>query len=597
MHKKNVCSRKVLNRRFLYAILSTGKRNYSVRKEQTVLVNLHVKNLAIIDEVEVDFSDRLNVLTGETGAGKSIIIGSINLALGQKSPKDVIRKGADYALVELTFRADTERQRALVEEMGISMEDDEILISRKIMAGRSVNRINGESVTLAMIRRIADIMIDIHGQNEQQSLLHSAKHMEIVDRYAREELGDRITRMADGYREYQRLQQELSQHEVPEEERLREISFMKYELEEIEQVSLMHGEEEQLAEQYRMLSNATEIASGLGEIYGMTGEGNATAAEQLGQSLRILHKLSEYSPQMEEFANQLSDIDSLLTDFNRDISDYMSDFETGGERFAEVEARLDLVRTIKAKYGATTAQVQEYADKLQEKLMKYEEYEQYREELLKRLDEQETALKSLADEITAIRQKVSRRLEKEIIKALKELNFLQVQFEIAVRPLDHLNSQGQDEVEFMLSTNPGMDLKPIGDAASGGELSRIMLAVKAVLAQHDEIPTLIFDEIDVGISGRTAQMVAEKMAYIGMTHQVICISHLAQIGAMADSHYLIEKTSRNEHTSTDIRLLDEKESVGELARILGGVEITDSVRESAAEMKQMAEQVKVTLRA
>lgn len=597
MHKKNVCSRKVLNRRFLYAILSTGKRNYSVRKEQTVLVNLHVKNLAIIDEVEVDFSDRLNVLTGETGAGKSIIIGSINLALGQKSPKDVIRKGADYALVELTFRADTERQRALVEEMGISMEDDEILISRKIMAGRSVNRINGESVTLAMIRRIADIMIDIHGQNEQQSLLHSAKHMEIVDRYAREELGDRITRMADGYREYQRLQQELSQHEVPEEERLREISFMKYELEEIEQASLMHGEEEQLAEQYRMLSNATEIASGLGEIYGMTGEGNATAAEQLGQSLRILHKLSEYSPQMEEFANQLSDIDSLLTDFNRDISDYMSDFETGGERFAEVEARLDLVRTIKAKYGATTAQVQEYADKLQEKLMKYEEYEQYREELLKRLDEQEIALKSLADEITAIRQKVSRRLEKEIIKALKELNFLQVQFEIAVRPLDHLNSQGQDEVEFMLSTNPGMDLKPIGDAASGGELSRIMLAVKAVLAQHDEIPTLIFDEIDVGISGRTAQMVAEKMAYIGMTHQVICISHLAQIGAMADSHYLIEKTSRNEHTSTDIRLLDEKESVGELARILGGVEITDSVRESAAEMKQMAEQVKVTLRA
>ena len=557
-----------------------------------MLVNLHVKNLAIIDEVEVDFSDRLNVLTGETGAGKSIIIGSINLALGQKSPKDVIRKGADYALVELTFRADTERQRALVEEMGISMEDDEILISRKIMAGRSVNRINGESVTLAMIRRIADIMIDIHGQNEQQSLLHSAKHMEIVDRYAREELGDRITRMADGYREYQRLQQELSQHEVPEEERLREISFMKYELEEIEQASLMHGEEEQLAEQYRMLSNATEIASGLGEIYGMTGEGNATAAEQLGQSLRILHKLSEYSPQMEEFANQLSDIDSLLTDFNRDISDYMSDFETGGERFAEVEARLDLVRTIKAKYGATTAQVQEYADKLQEKLMKYEEYEQYREALLKSLTQQETTLKSLADEITAIRQKVSHRLEKEIIKALKE-----VQFEIAVRPLDHLNSQGQDEVEFMLSTNPGMDLKPIGDAASGGELSRIMLAVKAVLAQHDEIPTLIFDEIDVGISGRTAQMVAEKMAYIGMTHQVICISHLAQIGAMADSHYLIEKTSRNEHTSTDIRLLDEKESVGELARILGGVEITDSVRESAAEMKQMAEKVKVTLRA
>ena len=562
-----------------------------------MLVNLHVKNLAIIDEVEVDFSDHLNVLTGETGAGKSIIIGSINLALGQKSSKDVIRKGADYALVELTFRADTQHQRELVEEMGISMEEDEILISRKIMSGRSVNRINGESVTLSMIRRIADIMIDIHGQNEQQSLLHSAKHMEIVDRYARGELGDRLAQMGDGYREYQELQQELSGQEIPEEERLREISFMKYELEEIEQAALVHGEEDRLEEQYRELSNATSIAAGLGEIYSMTGEGNATAAEQLGQSVRILHKLSEFSPQMEEFCNQLSEVDSLLTDFNRDISDYMSDFETGGEQLAEVEQRLDLVRTIKAKYGATTAQVQAYGEKLQEKLARYEEYEEYRESLQQRLAEKEQTLQKLADEITEIRQRVSRRLEKEIVKALKELNFLQVQFERAVRPLGHLSRSGQDEVEFMLSTNPGMDMKPIGEAASGGELSRIMLAVKAVLAQHDEIPTLIFDEIDVGISGRTAQMVAEKMSYIGNTHQVICISHLAQIAAMADSHYLIEKSSRREHTSTDIRMLDKEESIGELARILGGVEITDSVRESAAEMKQMAEQVKRDLRA
>lgn len=562
-----------------------------------MLVNLHVKNLAIIDEVEVDFSDSLNVLTGETGAGKSIIIGSINLALGQKSPKDVIRKGAEYALVELTFRADTQHQRDLVREMGISMEEDEILISRKIMAGRSVNRINGESVTLSMIRRIADIMIDIHGQNEQQSLLHSAKHMEIVDRYAREELGDRLSRMEEGYRVYQELQQELSGQEIPEEERLREISFMKYELEEIEQAALVHGEEERLDEQYRELSNATSIAAGLGEIYSLTGEGNATVAEQLGQSVRILHKLSEFSPQMEEFCGQLSEIDSLLTDFNRDISDYMSDYETGGEQLAEVESRLDLVRTIKAKYGATTAQVQTYAEKLQEKLARYEEYEAYRESLQQRLDAQEQKLLKLAGEITQIRRKVSGRLEKEIIKALKELNFLQVQFEIAVRPLGHMNRYGQDEVEFMLSTNPGMDRKPIGEAASGGELSRIMLAVKAVLAQHDEIPTLIFDEIDVGISGRTAQMVAEKMSYIGNTHQVICISHLAQIAAMADAHYLIEKSSRKDHTSTDIRLLDTEESVNELARILGGVEITDSVRKSAAEMKQMAEQVKSSLRA
>lgn len=560
-----------------------------------MLVNLHVKNLAIIDEIEVDFSERFNVLTGETGAGKSIIIGSINLALGQKTPKDIIRKGAECALVELVFRADSERQRELLREIGVTLEEDELLISRKIMPSRSVNRMNGESVTLSMIRQAADILIDIHGQNEQQSLLHAARHMEIVDRYAREELGGRLEKMAAGYQEYQRMKRELEEEEIPEEQRLREISFMEYELGEIENAQLVSGEEATLANQHKMLSNASVIAQGLGEIYGMTGEGDG-AAEQLGRSLRILHKLSEYSTQMQEFCGQLSEVDLLLADFNRDVSNYMEDFETDGAELEAVENRLNLVRSIKAKYGATTEQVQEYATNLQEKLNQYQEYQVYRDKLQRSLEQQEGQLDKLAKEISAIRKKVSKRLEKEIVKALEELNFLQVQFAIEVRPLEGYNSHGRDEVEFMLSTNPGMDKKPLGQAASGGELSRIMLAVKAVLAQHDEIPTLIFDEIDVGISGRTAQMVAEKMAYIGATHQVICISHLAQIAAMADSHYLIEKNNESGNTSTYIRLLDDSQSVDELARITGGVEITDSVRESAAEMKQMARKVKRDIR-
>ncbi|MBO5483877.1 MAG: DNA repair protein RecN [Lachnospiraceae bacterium] len=561
-----------------------------------MLVNLHVKNLAIIDEIEIDFSEKMNVLTGETGAGKSIIIGSVNLALGQKTPKDIIRKGAEYALAEMVFRIDSLQQQEILEEMGISPEENEIVISRKITQNRSVNRINGESVTLAMIRRVADVMIDIHGQNEQQSLLHMSKHMEIVDRYARDRMGDRLEQMAKNYQEYQKLSQELAESEIPEEERLREVSFMQYELEEIRQAHLVPGEEEALEQQFRTLSNASGIAQGLGEIYGMTGEGSSTASEQLNRSLRILHRLSEYSPRMEEFSEQLSEIDSLLTDFNRDISGYMEDFETGEEQLAQVESRLNQVRMIKSKYGATTSQVKEYAHTLEEKLARYEEYEEYRNMLEKQLAEKEETLERLSEEISQIRKKVSKTLEKEITKALKDLNFLQVQFEIAVRPTEQFSAHGKDEIEFMLSTNPGMDKKPLGQAASGGELSRIMLAVKAVLAQHDEIPTLIFDEIDVGISGRTAQMVAEKMAYIGDTHQVICISHLAQIAAMADTHYLIEKKNEKEHTSTQIRLLDQKESIEELARISGGVEITDSVRESAAEMKQMAQEVKKKLR-
>ncbi len=561
-----------------------------------MLVNLHVKNLAIIDEIEVDFSKQMNVLTGETGAGKSIIIGSVNLALGQKSPKDIIRNGAEYALVELAFQLDNEKQKEKIEELGIVPEEGEVVISRRITPNRSVNRINGESVTLSVLRQVADLMIDIHGQNEQQSLLHTAKHMEIVDRYAKEELGDRLEQMEEGYRKYQQLARELLEGEIPEEERLREISFMEYELEEIQQAKLISGEEEQLEQQYKALSNATDIAQGLGEIYAMTGDGSGTATEQLTRSLRILHKLAEYSPEMEEFSGQLSEIDSLLTDFNRDISSYMDDFETGGEQLEQVESRLNLVRMIKAKYGATTAQVEEYAQKLQEKLDKYQEYQEYREGLEKELTKQKGILEGLAEEISLIRKKVSKVLEQEITQALIDLNFLQVQFEIAVRPQEQFGATGKDEVEFMLSTNPGMELKSLGKAASGGELSRIMLAVKAVLAKHDEIPTLIFDEIDVGISGRTAQMVAEKMAYIGNTHQVICISHLAQIAAMSDSHYLIEKQNEENHTSTQIRLLKQEESIEELARISGGVEITDAVRESAAEMKRMAQEVKEKIR-
>ncbi len=561
-----------------------------------MLVNLHVKNLAIIDEVEVDFSDQFNVLTGETGAGKSIIIGSINIALGGKVSKDMIRKGAEFALVELVFSVDTMQQKEKLQDIGISVEEDELLISRKLMGSRNVNRINGETVTLGMIRQVASLLLDIHGQNEQQSLLHIRKHMEIVDRYAKEDMGDLLQKMESGYREYKSLLAEREQGKIPEEERLREISFIQYELDEIAQAHIQPGEEERLTEEYRRLSNASNIAQGLGEVYELTGSGTSTASEQIERSVRILYKVADYDEQIAEYALQLSQIEDLMTDFNRDISSYMDDFDGGEEQFQQVETRLDQVRTIQAKYGTTVEQIQEYAQRQEEKLRQYEEYEEYRQKLEQKIKKQEVSLRACADAITKIRKKNGKVLEKEISRALKELNFLQVQFQIDVRHLVQFTPHGLDEVEFMLSANPGEDMKPIGQAASGGELSRIMLAVKAVLAQHDEIPTLIFDEIDVGISGRTAQKVAEKMAYIGASHQVICISHLAQIGAMADTHYLIEKNNHADHTSTQIRPLDQEESVEELARILGGVQITAAVRQSAQEMKQLADEVKKQIR-
>ena len=561
-----------------------------------MLLNLHVKNLAIIVEIEVEFSEGLNVLTGETGAGKSIIIGSINIALGGKVSKDIIRTGTEFALVELTFLAEDSEQINSLEKLGITLEEDVVVISRKITKCRTINRVNGETVSVSMLKSIADILIDIHGQNEQQSLLYKNKHMEIVDRYAAEKMCGRDMEFSEMYRQYKDMLVKYSEKEMSEEERLREVSFIRYELEQIEQAHLVKGEEEKLQERYRYLSNANEIKSGINEVYSLVEDSygdSQSVSQMLGRSSHILAKISGYDERLKELARQIADIDELIMDFNRDLQEYASDMDENGEEFAEVETRLDLVRTIKSKYGATTELVENYAKDLENKLEKYEAYEEYRANLEKKIEIYKIKLEKLGESISKIRKKCSAELEKRITDALIDLNFLQVKFEIAVRELDEFNSKGKDEVEFMISTNPGEDLKPIGQAASGGELSRIMLAIKAVLAEHDSIGTLIFDEIDVGISGRTAQKVAEKMAFIGHSHQVICISHLAQIAAMADHNYLIEKNNLLNKTSTVIRQLEGDEIVEEIARILGGAKITDAVLESAREMKQLADIEKI----
>ena len=561
-----------------------------------MLLNLHVKNLAIIDEIEVEFSEGLNVLTGETGAGKSIIIGSINIALGGKVSKDIIRTGTEFALVELTFLAEDSEQINSLEKLGITLEEDVVVISRKITKCRTINRVNGETVSVSMLKSIADILIDIHGQNEQRSLLYKNKHMEIVDRYAAEKMCGRDMEFSEMYRQYKDMLVKYSEKEMSEEERLREVSFIRYELEQIEQAHLVKGEEEKLQERYRYLSNANEIKSGINEVYSLVEDSygdSQSVSQMLGRSSHILAKISGYDERLKELARQIADIDELIMDFNRDLQEYASDMDENGEEFAEVETRLDLVRTIKSKYGATTELVENYAKDLENKLEKYEAYEEYRANLEKKIEIYKIKLEKLGESISKIRKKCSAELEKRITDALIDLNFLQVKFEIAVRELDEFNSKGKDEVEFMISTNPGEDLKPIGQAASGGELSRIMLAIKAVLAEHDSIGTLIFDEIDVGISGRTAQKVAEKMAFIGHSHQVICISHLAQIAAMADHNYLIEKNNLLNKTSTVIRQLEGDEIVEEIARILGGAKITDAVLESAREMKQLADIEKI----
>lgn len=553
-----------------------------------MLISLHVKNFAIINEVEVYFKDHLNIMTGETGAGKSIIIGSVNAALGAKINKDIVRSGAEYALIELVFETKDEAVFEVMRELDIPIEGEQIIISRKIMSARSICKINGENVTASALSTVAGLLIDIHGQHEHQSLLHKAKHMEIVDRFARDEIGNLKQELGQAYQGYMKLKQEYDLAGIDEEKRLREISFLEYEVNEIGNAALKPGEDNELTLLYKKLSNANAISEGLQNVYRFTGYDSSSAGDAIGRALRQLSKIVEYDEAVHGFLAQVTDIDELLNDLNRDLSQYISDMESPEEELAEVTKRLDLINHLKSKYGNSLEQIKKYCEECELKLDKYRDYDRYMAKLMKELKEMEARLKEFSEQLSAIRKRKAKELTDRMKEALISLNFLDVKFEMTFEKTDHYSANGFDDAEFIISTNPGEALKPLSRVASGGELSRIMLGIKSVLAEKDEIETLIFDEIDVGISGRTAQKVSEQLSAIAKNHQIICITHLAQIAAMADSHYIIEKQTDGLSTQTIIRELDEKDTIDELSRILGGAEITDRVRDNAKEMKELA---------
>lgn len=558
-----------------------------------MLQNIHVKNMALIDEADVDFGGHLNILTGETGAGKSIIIGSISTALGGKVSRDVIRKDAEYALVELNFKVNSPQILAELEKMEIPVDGDEVVISRRITGSRSVARINGELVSLPVLRQAAAFLIDIHGQHEHQSLLHKDKHLAILDQFSREEMASVKDALKDSYREYMILKKEMDGAITDEGKRLSEISFLQYQIEEIENANLQDGEEEQLDKAFRKMSHARQMMESVAAAHGMTGyEGASSAGDLVGRALRELSSVEKYDEAIGGLISMLTDIDGLLNDFNRELADYESGLTFDESVYHETEDRLNLIQRLKTKYGSSIAEILAHQAECQEELERLDDYENYLSGLRMKLDQAEKELKDLSDKLTTIRRANAAVLQERIKAALIDLNFLDVRFEIHCEPLGHYTENGQDSIEFMISTNPGETVKPLGKVASGGELSRIMLAVKSVLADADAIETLIFDEIDTGISGRTAQKVSEKMAVIARKHQVICITHLPQIAAMADDHYVIEKSAMEQRTITEIYHLSDDASVGEIARLLGGVEITDAVMQNAREMKNLAQSKK-----
>ncbi len=550
-----------------------------------MLIHLHVKNLALIEDIEVEFGPGLNILTG-----KSVLLGSMQLILGGRTARDMIRTGASCALVELLFQVENKKAEQALNSLGIFTEEGQVLLSRKIMDGRSINKINGETCTVGQMKAAAECLLDIHGQHEHQSLLYQEKQLEILDAYGREKIRPAKEAVRQSYEEYRKYMRALKELDTDEEQRNREKAFLEFEISEIEKAHLVPGEDEELETLYRRLNNGKLILETLQSVHSLTGyDSGQGAGEAVGTGVRELLRVTEYDTQLESMAETLQEIDGLLNDFNRELSSYVEDLSFDDETFYETEKRLDQINGLKAKYGRTIEEILEYQNTQQQKLEKLARYEENFLEARQNLKKAEEQLEKDSYVLSEIRKDYSKTLTEKIIEGLRDLNFLDVKFRIDFQIKQEFTDNGYDSIEYEISTNPGESVKPLGRIVSCGELSRIMLAIKAILADRDQIETLIFDEIDTGISGRTAQKVSEKMAVIGSCHQVLCITHLPQIAAMADTHFEIEKHQKGSETITEIHPLGERESVRELARLLGGAEITEVVLKNAMEMKELAQ--------
>ena len=552
-----------------------------------MLQKIKKKNLALIDELDIELGEGLNILSGETGAGKSIIVGSIGIGLGGRFGKDLLRDPEKDGLVELIFTVDSEAVREKLSAIEIETPDDMVIISRRVSGTRTVNRINDATVSVGKLRETAEILINLHAQHEQTTLLKESRHLEIID-----SSDDRIEEVkktvAETYHEYKDVCDRLSSLNMDEGERRKRQDFLQYQIEEIEKAGLKEGEDTELEELYSRISASHDITEIAEDVHSVTGYDNVSSAGSMfSRACQRIRELEKYDngEAAASLINSLSDIDSLLNDFNNDIAEYMKNMEFDPELLRETESRLDLINTLKSKFGKTVPDIMETLNSLKQE---YEELEGFNETLAELTEKEKVLFKRLkaeSDKLTEIRKDAAEKLTAKIKEALLGLNFSEVVFYAAFSETENYTANGHDSVSFMISTNVGEKERPLAEVASGGELSRVMLAIKSTLADKDETPTLVFDEIDVGISGITAQKVADMMKLLSKTHQIITITHLPQIAAASDIHFLIEKTVEDGKTHTGIRRLDEEEIIYEIARILGGEKITESVLSSARELR------------
>ncbi|MCR5501843.1 MAG: DNA repair protein RecN [Lachnospiraceae bacterium] len=554
-----------------------------------MLESLHVKNLALIEEEEVSFKDGFNVLTGETGAGKSIILGSINYALGLKAGKDVIRAGEEYALVELVFSVN-EREKERIEALGIPVEDDgTVVLSRRIMSSRSVCRINAETVPSSLLMKAGEILIDLYGQHENQSLLKKSNYLGLIDDFSAgksQPVKDRLKSVKEKLDALKEEERELSGDETVRE---READLLDFELKEIADAALSEGEDEELEQRYRLLNNMQRIEESVTGASACTGEDGEGALALIGRALQKLSQAEGYDERITEFRNELSEIEDLLQGFQRSASSYLDSLTFDGGELLQIEERLDLINRLKSKYGGSIASVLESAKEKEEALSKLRNHDELVRKVRKDLEETFKEALSLCGELSDIRKKTAPQLEKQLTESLHSLNFPEVRFRIEITSDEEkIGANGYDEAEFLICLNAGEELRPMQNVASGGELSRIMLALKSIFADREDVHTLVFDEIDAGISGVTAFKVAGMMGRLSRSHQLLAITHLPQIAAKGDIHFVIEKSVEEGRTKTKIRELTDDGKIRELARLLGSDEISDAALNNARDLIQKA---------
>ena len=546
-----------------------------------MLIELHIKNLALIKKADIYFKEGLSVLSGETGAGKSILIDSINLALGAKANKDIIRVGENEGFVELIFTLDEKRKEKL-KAMDISFEDDILILTRKISTSRSVCRINDETVTLGKLREITDTLIDIHGQHEHQSLLSAGNNLVLLDSFCPKEISKLKSELSNDYGELKKINQKI-QEGIDERLRKREIDILDFEINEIKDAKIKENEEEELEQVFKKGKNISKINDVLVELL------SELENESIGNNIRDVSDIASLDDSLNVVVSNLNTIEDLISETIHYTNRYLDSLEYNEREYDKVIERLDTIRHIKSKYSNDYHKIQELLKEKENRLSFLKDFGEEVILLRKSAAKLEESILEKCTLISTMRKEVAVKLTKRIKEELEDLNFLGVEFEIRFTKKDKISRDGYDAVDFLISTNPGQPMKPLQMVASGGELSRIMLALKTVFASSDDIQTLIFDEIDTGISGKTAVKVGEKLMNISKGRQVLCISHLPQIAVMADQNLFISKSTDGKTTQTNIDLLDKEGKIKEIARLIGGNNLTEGVLKTAREMIQEAD--------